>query len=150
MSSHTNRDIGSKIDDELVERELEEFDRLMRDEVIYVSDSSEADERDEQATSSIPKANTPCSPAETNLQFPDGVVKLTLMQGENPTEDCVTLEDLLQPHKLRKALLSTFVLEMDWLEPKFSKSTKLVIVKSYNPEEEPSGVMQTENGRITL
>ncbi|KAJ1752382.1 hypothetical protein LPJ79_001242 [Coemansia sp. RSA 1821] len=143
MNNHNNQNTGCSIDDELIEKELEEFDRLMSDEVIYISDTSEAGEGFEQTGNSS-------TTAETSLPFPDGAVKLTHMQGETPTEDCMTLEDILQPHKLRKALLSTFILEMDWLEPKFAKSTKLVIVKSYNPDEEPSGVLQTENGRITL
>ncbi|KAJ2448556.1 hypothetical protein EV183_005375, partial [Coemansia sp. RSA 2336] len=80
MSGPANQNIGHGVDDELIEKELAEFDQLMSDEVIYISDSSEAGEGLEQTGNSS-------TAADTALPFPDGAVKLTLMQGEAPTED---------------------------------------------------------------
>ncbi|KAJ2768564.1 hypothetical protein GGI18_005567, partial [Coemansia linderi] len=70
-------------------------------------------------------------------------------QKENLAE-AMTLSDILQKGKLRKALLSTYVLDLDWLLRHFDSSTKLVIVKSYDPKVEQRGVYQSEGGRITL
>ncbi|KAJ2745485.1 hypothetical protein GGI20_002150 [Coemansia sp. BCRC 34301] len=87
----------------------------------------------------------------TALPFPNGVIRLTHMLGEKENlADAMTLTDILQPAKLRKALLSTFVLDLDWLLPHFVPATKLVIVKSYDPAVEHRGVYQSEDGRVTL
>ncbi|KAJ2897155.1 hypothetical protein IWW38_001811 [Coemansia aciculifera] len=85
------------------------------------------------------------------LPFPDGVVRLTHMAGEKENLDqAMTLSDILQPTALRKALLSTFVLDLEWLLTHFERSTKLVVVKSYDPKLEQCGVYQSEDRRVTL
>ncbi|KAJ2241047.1 hypothetical protein GGH97_004433 [Coemansia sp. RSA 475] len=123
--------------------ELNRFDQLMSDDVICISDSSDFSDDDAQPSicNGLPQPELP---------FPDGTVKLTRMSGENKSNDCVTLTDVVQPDKLRKALLTTFVLDMEWLKPHFRAHTKLVIVQSYNPNVEPQGVLQSSDGLTTI
>ncbi|KAJ2483749.1 hypothetical protein IWW56_000123 [Coemansia sp. RSA 2131] len=124
--------------------ELDRFDQLMSDDVICISDSSDS-LNNEHAQSSTSN-NLP----QTELPFPDGVVKLTHMSGENKSDDCVTLKDVIQSDKLRKALVTTFVLDMEWLKSHFRADTKLVIVQSYNPTIELQGVLQSADGLTTI
>ncbi|KAJ2475209.1 hypothetical protein EV174_005358 [Coemansia sp. RSA 2320] len=85
------------------------------------------------------------------LAFPDGIVRLTRMTGGKANvSEAVTLTDIIQPNLVRKALLSTFVLDIDWLLAHFNSSTRIVVVKSYNPKVERRGVYQSHNGRVTL
>ncbi|KAJ2084038.1 hypothetical protein H4R24_000387 [Coemansia sp. RSA 988] len=87
----------------------------------------------------------------SDLPYPDGVVRLTHMMGEKEDRNsCLTFRDLIQPDKLRKALLTTFVLDMEWMMPHFNPKTKLVIVKSYNPKCEACGASQSDSGRVTI
>ncbi|KAJ2809537.1 hypothetical protein H4R20_000039 [Coemansia guatemalensis] len=86
-----------------------------------------------------------------DLPFPEGAVRLTRMLGEKEDRNSFfTFRDLIQPDKLRKALLTTYVLDMEWMMPHFNPQTKLVIVKSYNPKSEARGAFQSDNGRVTI
>ncbi|KAJ1956769.1 hypothetical protein GGI12_005220 [Dipsacomyces acuminosporus] len=85
------------------------------------------------------------------LPFPDGIVRLTTLQGQKYTKDeTFSLKDIVQPDILRKALLTTMVLELDWLTSHFKSSTKLVIAESYDPNTQPGGVLQTNDQNITI
>ncbi|KAJ2406935.1 hypothetical protein GGF41_006850, partial [Coemansia sp. RSA 2531] len=142
--------------DDNIAAELQEFDEMISSGAICISSDSESDRDDVVHIGHIDVISLPSSPdigtkrkpqdsddmsretavrqSLSTLPFPDGVVRLTRMVGEkeNLTE-AVTLADIVQRDKLRKALLSTYVLDLDWLLPHFDSSTKLVIVKSYNP-----------------
>ncbi|KAJ1720481.1 hypothetical protein LPJ61_006153, partial [Coemansia biformis] len=61
-----------------------------------------------------------------------------------------TFQDVVQPATLRKALMTTFVLDMQWLRANLGQDTKLVVVESYNPTKEPQGIFQSEGGRVTV
>ncbi|KAJ2313273.1 hypothetical protein H4S02_001907 [Coemansia sp. RSA 2611] len=113
-----------------IEEELRRFDGLVDDQTIVISDTSD----DEQAC----------------LPYPEGTVKLTRMRGEPANGDNVTLRDVLQPAELRKALVTSFVVDMEWLLAHIREGTKLVVVKSYDPQSEPPGVQQTRGGQLTI
>ncbi|KAJ2347830.1 hypothetical protein GGF43_004673 [Coemansia sp. RSA 2618] len=72
------------------------------------------------------------------------------MLGEKKSGDYFTFTDVIQPDKLRKALLTAFVLDMEWLKPHFRADTKLVIVRSYDPNSEHQGVLQSADGMTTI
>ncbi|KAJ2854642.1 hypothetical protein GGI22_004425, partial [Coemansia erecta] len=130
----------------LVERQLCEFDSLVSEGAIVISDS-EADNCDDIVDLISDTEETAIAGTErgNGLEFPDGAVRLThILHEPRDTSRYYTLKDLVQPNKLRKALLTTFVLDTSWLLSHFDPSTKLVIVKSYNPSEEQPGVYQSE------
>lgn len=139
-------------------RQLQEVGRLVNQGFICISDSEPDEDEvvivEPQAISpnvSSEPQNASCRSASTALQFPNGVVRLTRMLNEPPAPDkTVTLADIIQKHALKKALLSTYVLDMDWLQPHFLPNTKLVVVTHYNPKEERSGIYQTEDGKVTM
>ncbi|KAJ2731315.1 hypothetical protein IW152_004620 [Coemansia sp. BCRC 34962] len=166
-----------KVDDDIAVQ-LDEFDELISSGVICISSDSESDIGDVVDIDNIidiDLESLPSSPiletkrksldtedkprdepahkrqATVELPFPDGAVRLTRMEGEKENlAEAMTLSDILQKSRLRKALLSTYVLDLDWLLRHFDSSTKLVIVKSYDPKVEQRGVYQSEGGRITL
>ncbi|KAI8319279.1 phospholipase D/nuclease [Martensiomyces pterosporus] len=73
------------------------------------------------------------------------------MKWQTKTRDeALSFAEILQPDKLRKALLTTFVLDLGWLMSHVKDSTKIVLVKSYNPQAERSGVLQTDSGNLTI
>ncbi|KAJ2057536.1 hypothetical protein GGI17_005576 [Coemansia sp. S146] len=155
--------------------QLQEFDEMITTGAICISSDSESDLDDVVHVGHIDIISLPSSPdigtkrmsqdsddilrdtavrqrqSTPELPFPDGVVRLTRMVGEKENlPEAMTLADIVQRAKLRKALLSTYVLDLDWLLPHFDPSTKLVIVKSYNPNVEQRGVYQSESGQVTL
>ncbi|KAJ1942380.1 hypothetical protein FBU59_003215 [Linderina macrospora] len=62
----------------------------------------------------------------------------------------ITFEDLVQPKKLRKAILSAFLVDMDWLKSEIQGHTKIVLVENYNPKAQPRGIMQYDQGMWTI
>ncbi|KAJ1946947.1 hypothetical protein GGF37_000806 [Kickxella alabastrina] len=103
-----------------------------------------------QLSSRPGSARTSASPAQAVspvLQYPTGVVRLTRYQDQPITSTTVSLSDLIQPN-LQKAILSTFVLDLDWLLPHFADTTKLLIVKHYDPRIDRRGIYQA--GRLTI
>ncbi|KAJ2451599.1 hypothetical protein GGF42_004220, partial [Coemansia sp. RSA 2424] len=170
------RSASDKSDDDDIPAQLREFDDLVSSGAICISSGSESESDDvvvidDVVTYPLESANTTAKrksddmdkilretaavrrrQSTAKLPFPDGVVRLTHMLGEKENlAEAVTLTDILQPRALlRKALLSSFVLDLDWLLPHFDPSTKLVVVKSYDPKVERRGVYQSEGGRVTL
>ncbi|KAJ2026476.1 hypothetical protein GGI10_000710 [Coemansia sp. RSA 2530] len=165
---------SDKADGEIA-AQLDEFDELISSGAICISSDSESEVDDVIDLDNIDLESLPPSPvigakrkststdevpcvesvrqrrATVELPFPDGAVRLTRMVGQKENlAEAMTLSDILQKGKLRKALLSTYVLDLDWLLRHFDSSTKLVIVKSYDPKVEQRGVHQSEGGRITL
>ncbi|KAJ2831641.1 hypothetical protein GGI24_001514 [Coemansia furcata] len=161
----------TNVDDDDIVTHLEEFDEMISSGAICISSDSESDVDDVIHIDDIDSVSIPPSPHmdtkrkfqgtddiavrqrqfTTGLPFPDGVVRLTRMVGEKENlAEAMTLADIVQKSKLRKAVLSTFVLDLNWLLPHFDPSTKLVIVKSYNPNMEMRGVYQSECGQVTL
>ncbi|KAJ2255291.1 hypothetical protein GGI13_001692 [Coemansia sp. RSA 455] len=159
--------------DDNIAAQLQEFDEMISSGAICISSDSESDKDDVVHIGHVDVISLPSSPVidtkrkpqdsddmsrETavrrrlsTLPFPDGVVRLTRMIGEKENlAEAVTLADIVQRDKLRKALLSTYVLDLNWLLPHFDSSTKLVIVKSYNPNVEQRGIYQSESGQVTL
>ncbi|KAJ2858123.1 hypothetical protein J3B02_000522 [Coemansia erecta] len=128
-------------DDDITKKQLEEFDTLVDDGVISISDS---DSEPEQTSNT----REPKAPAST-LPYPDGTVRLTRIV-DSPAIDTMTLSDLVQKHTVKKALVTTFVLDIDWLLAHFNKQTKIVIVAHYNPKVETPGVYQMDGGRVTI
>ncbi|KAJ2820145.1 hypothetical protein IWW50_005175, partial [Coemansia erecta] len=131
------------------EKELEEFDRLMSDDVICISDSSDDGYKQPPIDNAARQPEFQQDDLE-KLPFPKGTVKLTHMLGEKKSGDYFTFTDVIQPDKLRKALLTAFVLDMEWLKPHFRADTKLVIVRSYDPNSEHQGVLQSADGMTTI
>ncbi|KAJ1996974.1 hypothetical protein GGI06_006625, partial [Coemansia sp. S85] len=165
---------SDKADGEIA-AQLDEFDELISSGAICISSDSESDvddvidldnidleslpplpviraKRKPTSTDEVPRVESVRQRRATvELPFPDGAVRLTRMVGQKENlAEAMTLSDILQKGKLRKALLSTYVLDLDWLLRHFDLSTKLVIVKSYDPKVEQCGVHQSEGGRITL
>ncbi|KAJ2776107.1 hypothetical protein H4R18_005845 [Coemansia javaensis] len=135
-------------DDAEPENRLQEFDEMVRSGVICISDGSS----DVEYIADV--EHTPGNGAAADpqaLPHPEGVVRLTHMVGERMDRaTSYTLRDVMQPEILRKAVLTTFVLDLDWLLAQLRADTKVVLVESYKPAEQPPGVVQTEGGRITL
>ncbi|KAJ2658679.1 hypothetical protein IWW48_003918 [Coemansia sp. RSA 1200] len=148
------------LSDSSIERQLCEFDNLVSEGAIVISDTSSDTPHEEivglvldeeEVKAAAPGPSNDNGDNKEDLKFPDGAVRLTHVLGEpKDTSKYYSLTDLLQPSKLRKALLTTYVLDVEWLLMHTSLSTKLVIVKSYSPSEEQSGVYQSEDGRITF
>ncbi|KAJ2751758.1 hypothetical protein IWQ56_006834, partial [Coemansia nantahalensis] len=89
--------------------------------------------------------------APVQLPHPEGVVRLTQLAGEKRDRNTwYTFRDVVQPEALRKAVVTTFVLDMGWLRAQLGAGTKLVVVKSYSPGAEPRGVFQADGGRVTV
>ncbi|KAJ2695436.1 hypothetical protein H4R19_005844, partial [Coemansia spiralis] len=153
--------------------DIDEWDELLEqlgdvdsDEVICISDSDSDGQPSVECVAEVAprgpkrKAETPPpnqqqpqkqQQQKQRLPHPEGVVRLTQLTGER--RDCstwYTFHDVVQPGILRKAVLTTFVLDMAWLEAQLGRSAKLVVVKSYNPAVEPRGVFQSDGGRVTV
>ncbi|KAJ1664587.1 hypothetical protein IW140_005021 [Coemansia sp. RSA 1813] len=142
--------LGSATDSS-VERQLHEFDNLVSEGAIVISDSSSDNYDDIVDLISDTEEVALAEVKQGGLEFPDGAVRLTNILNEpRDTSKYYSLTDLVQPNRLRKALLTTFVMDIDWLLSHFDPSTKLVIVKSYRPKEEDPGVYQSEGGRLTF
>ncbi|KAI9499942.1 tyrosyl-DNA phosphodiesterase-domain-containing protein [Coemansia spiralis] len=154
--------------DSSIEQQLHEFDDLVEQGVIVIPDSPDNSTKvldliDTEQIEELPtkptdgaldivretadrrKRKHSCSPEP--LEFPNGTIKLThILNERRDTTRSFTFSDVVQKATLRKALLTTFVLDMDWLLPHFGESTKLVIVKSPNGEQ--PGVYQSS--RVTI
>ncbi|KAJ1729951.1 hypothetical protein LPJ72_004704 [Coemansia sp. Benny D160-2] len=150
------------LSDSSIERQLCEFDNLVSEGDIVISDTSSdapheeiidlvLDEEEDKAAAAAAEPSSGNADNKEGPEFPDGTVRLTHVLGEpQDTSKYYSLTDLLQPSKLRKALLTTYVFDVEWLLMHTGLSTKLVIVKSYSPSEEQTGVYQSEDGRITF
>ncbi|KAJ1722410.1 hypothetical protein LPJ53_003169 [Coemansia erecta] len=89
-------------------------------------------------------------PDSTEPSFPEGVVRLTQVLGTPISPNSISLAAILQKDILRKALMSTYVLDLDWLVSHISQSTKLVVVSHYDRSKGVSGILQSDSGRIMI
>ncbi|KAJ2781490.1 hypothetical protein GGI15_003206 [Coemansia interrupta] len=89
-------------------------------------------------------------PDSAELPFPEGVVRLTQVLGTPVSSNSISLAAILQKDTLRKALMTTFVLDLDWLVSHVSQSTKLVVVTHYDKSKGNSGILQSDSGRIMI
>ncbi|KAJ2636384.1 hypothetical protein GGF40_003035 [Coemansia sp. RSA 1286] len=130
-------------DDDQTKQQLQQFDDLVDDGVICISD-----------TESIPDTQQPKPPELTQLpatlQYPDGVVRLTRMVDSPLSPDVVTLDQLIRKPEVEKVLVTSFVLDMDWLLRHFNETTKVVVVAHSNNREEKPGVYTSESGRVMV
>jgi hypothetical protein len=87
----------------------------------------------------LPKSSNPtnsdrhalptATPLNSELQYPDGVVKQTWAFGHTRTGNDIKIEEILQSSNLQAAVLSAFQWDFDWLFPKMNtKSTSFVLV----------------------
>ncbi|KAJ2559825.1 hypothetical protein EV175_000139 [Coemansia sp. RSA 1933] len=136
---------GNNMSDSLVEQQLREFDNLVSDGAIVITDSS-----DNEYDGPVDLTSDTDDDEPDQGQFLDGTVRLTqILHEPRDTNRYYTFTDVVQPTKLRKALLTTFVLDDHWVRSHFDRSTRLVIVKSYRPGEERPGVVQSDDGQLT-
>ncbi|KAJ2599406.1 hypothetical protein GGF39_002236 [Coemansia sp. RSA 1721] len=130
-------------DDDQTKQQLQQFDDLVDDGIICISD-----------TESIPDTQQPKPPELTQLpatlQYPDGVVRLTRMVDSPLSPDVVTLDQLIRKPEVEKVLVTSFVLDMDWLLRHFNETTKVVVVAHSNNREEKPGVYTSESGRVMV
>ncbi|KAJ2387322.1 hypothetical protein GGI05_004119, partial [Coemansia sp. RSA 2603] len=89
-------------------------------------------------------------PDSVALPFPDGAVRLTQVLGAPSSPNSISLAAILQKDTLRKALMTTYVLDLDWLVSHISQSTKLVVVTHYDKSKGNSGVLLSDSGRIMI
>ncbi|KAJ2397350.1 hypothetical protein GGI05_000685 [Coemansia sp. RSA 2603] len=89
-------------------------------------------------------------PESVALPFPDGAVRLTQVLGAPSSPNSISLAAILQKDTLRKALMTTYVLDLDWVVSHISQSTKLVVVTHYDKSKGNSGVLLSDSGRIMI
>ncbi|KAJ1815175.1 hypothetical protein LPJ56_004643, partial [Coemansia sp. RSA 2599] len=141
-------------DDDVSKKQLEEFDKLIDDGAILISDSDSSDLDNTEPTTSpsrlIPTSTPVAAESADPLPYPNGVVRLTKTVDSKESPDTITMAELVQRQKVQKVLVTTFVLDMQWLLAHFSGNTKIVVVAHYNPTVESPGVWQTDGGRVTV
>lgn len=72
------------------------------------------------------------------VEYPDGVVKKTWVQGSPRQGDDIKFEEVLQKNDLELAVLSAFQIEPDWVASKLKPETKVVFVLQAKTEMEVS------------
>ncbi|ORX65025.1 phospholipase D/nuclease [Linderina pennispora] len=121
------------------------------DDVIAIS-SDDTSDSESEAGDILPDTGKQGRLSATPLlSYPHGTVRITHLQDErSASDDMITFEALVQPEKLRKAILSAYVVDMEWLTSKFRSETKIVLVENYNPKTEHRGAMQFDRGMLTI
>lgn len=92
-------------------------------------------------TSSRPKmpdlpSNRQHQTSPMGIQFPTGVVKKTWVQGCRRLGDDIKIEEVLQKDDLEVAVLSSFMIDPEWVISKLEPKTKVVMVLQAKTEEE--------------
>ncbi|KAJ1664589.1 hypothetical protein IW140_005023 [Coemansia sp. RSA 1813] len=98
------------------------------------------------------------SKSRQSMRFPEGVVRATKMQGvNNSPKETVTLVDILEAASLDQALLSSFLLDEEWLLGHFGHNTPITLVtnprnnsdSANNADAKHAAPVQSKSGRLT-
>ncbi len=72
----------------------------------------------------------------SGMQYPDGVVKKTWVNGCPRVGDDIKIEEVLQKDDLELALLSSYLIDPEWVMSKIGEKTKVIMVLHSKDEEE--------------
>jgi hypothetical protein len=72
----------------------------------------------------------------SGLQYPNGVVKMTWVDGYDRDGTDITIEEVLQKDSLELAVLSAFQIDAEWISDKLLEKTKVVWVLQAKSEAE--------------
>lgn len=88
--------------------------------------------------SSTPPKNSFIQPSLTGIQYTQGIIKKTYIQGLLRQKDDIKIEEVLQKDDLEMAILSAFQIETEWIQGKLREGTRVVWVLGAKTEWEVS------------
>ena len=128
VSIQRNRFSASDERAELRAWQFRSVDNTRQESTSNVSDHLDADNGSDLASNSNPPTQF------ANLQYPDGAIKRTWSPYHERNND-IKIEEVLQKDKLKIAVLSSYLWDLDWLFTKVNQNkTKVILVMGVETE----------------